>query len=134
MKNLVVVGLAATLAGCVTTRHTLIDPLAEPFPPCPPDSVRILTDASELDSLEYTRIAIIEATGSGELTDQSEMLEAMREKAGKLGANAILLPEIQEPGAGAKVAAAFFGTDTERKGTVIAIRITGRIKELWFWP
>jgi hypothetical protein len=54
------------------------------------------------------------------------MLDAMRKKAGAIGANAILLPQINEPGAGAKVAAAIFGTGTQRKGNVVALRILGR--------
>lgn len=115
--------LSISLIACVTTRHTLIDPSAPQFDPVSPDSVRILTDESELENFEYTRVAVIEATGSGEFTDQTSMLKAMREKAGELGANAILLPRIDEPGAGAKVAAALFGTGTQRKGNVIAIRI-----------
>jgi hypothetical protein len=85
--------------------------------------VVIFTDEAELEGVEYTRLALIEATGSGEFTDQSGMLKAMRKKAGELGANAILLPKIEEPGAGAKVAAAFLGTGTQRKGNVVAIRI-----------
>jgi hypothetical protein len=81
---------------------------------------------AELDTLAFTRVAIIEATGSGEFTSQAKMIEAMREKASKLGANGILVPTIAEPGAGAKVAGAIFGTGTERKGSVVAIYITGR--------
>jgi hypothetical protein len=83
-------------------------------------------DEAELDTLRYSRIAIIEATGSGEWTNQTDMLDAMRKKAGAIGANAILLPQINEPGAGAKVAAAIFGTGTQRKGNVVALRILGR--------
>lgn len=116
--------MAAT-AACVQTRVTLIDPSAPRQGPVSPDSVRILTSESELDTLDYVRIAIIEATGSGEYTNQSEMIEAMRKRAAQLGANAILLPTIQEPSAGAKVAAAIFGVGTERKGNAIAILIRG---------
>jgi hypothetical protein len=114
------------VAACVTTHHTLVNPSAERYPPVSPDSVIIVTTAAELDTLEYVRVAIIEATGSGELTSQTEMLEAMRKKAAKLGANAILLPEINEPGAAARVAGAVFGTGTERRGSVVAIRVIGR--------
>ena len=71
------------------------------------------------------RIAIIEASGSGEFTNQSEMLQAMRTKAGELGGNGVILPRIEEPSAGAKVAAAFLGTGTQRKGNVVAVRVLG---------
>lgn len=127
MRNRIVGLMAiATAVACVQTNAVLVNPSAAPLSAVAPDSVQIFTAASELDSLEYTRVAIIEATGSGEFTSQSGMLEAMRKKAGALGANAVLLPEIKEPGAGAKVAAAIFGTGTQRKGSVVAIRIHGR--------
>jgi hypothetical protein len=120
----VVTALAVT--ACVRTKSVLLNPAAAPYAAIDPATVRIFTDERELDSLEFTRVAIIEATGSGEFTSQSGMIEAMRKKAAQLGANAILLPTINEPGAGAKVAAAFLGTGTQRKGNVVAIRIIGR--------
>jgi hypothetical protein len=121
--------IVLTLAGCVTTHATLVDPTAPRFAPVSPDSVRIFTDQTELDTLEFVRVAIIEASGSGEWTNQSEMLEAMRRKAGELGGNGVLLPRIDEPSAGAKVAAALFGTGTQRKGNVVAVRVLGPKKK-----
>lgn len=124
MRHLcVTVLLLCICVSCVRTKETLIDPAAPKLPELEPESVRIVTDESELEGVEYTRVAMIEATGSGSFTDQSGMIEAMRKKAAKLGANAILLPSIDEPGSGAKVAAAIFGTDTSRKGNAIAIFI-----------
>jgi len=116
---------ALVLTACVHTQATFLDPTAPRYALVPEDSVRILTAESELDTLEYVRVAIIEATGSGEYTSQTGMLNAMRKKGGELGGNAILLPQIQEPGAGAMVASAIFGTGTQRKGNVIVIRILG---------
>ncbi len=115
----------ALVSACVQTKAVMLNPTAQKFPEISPDSVRIFTSEAELESLEFTRVALIEATGSGEYTSQSGMIEAMRKKAAKLGANGVLLPQIKEPGAGAKVAAALFGTGTERKGNAVAIRITG---------
>ena len=117
--------LCLALTGCITTHATLVDPTAPRYARVPPDSVRIFTDQSELDTLDFVRIAIIEASGSGEWTNQSEMLQAMRTKAGELGGNGVLLPRIEEPSAGAKVAAAIFGTGTQRKGNVVAVRVLG---------
>ena len=117
--------LCLALTGCITTHATLVDPTATRYSRVPPDSVRIFTDQSELDTLDFVRIAIIEASGSGEWTNQSEMLQAMRTKAGELGGNGVLLPRIEEPSAGAKVAAAIFGTGTQRKGNVVAVRVLG---------
>jgi hypothetical protein len=91
--------------------------------------VRIFTTESELDTLEYIRIAMIEATGSGEFTSQTGMYNAIRKKAGSIGGNGVLLPQINEPGAGAKVAGAIFGTGTERKGNAVVIRVIGKRPE-----
>ena len=118
-----------TLTGCVTTHATLVDPAAPRYARVAPDSVRIFTDQTELDTLEFVRVAIIEASGESEWTSQSGMLEAMRRKAGELGANGVLLPRIEEASAGAKVAAALFGTHTERRGNVVAIRVLGSKKK-----
>jgi hypothetical protein len=126
MKTLAAFAAVIALVACVQTKATVLNPTAQPFAPVAPDSVLILIKETELDTLNYVRIAVIEATGSGEWTSQTGMLEAMRKKAGALGANAILLPQINEPGAGAKVAGAVFGTGTQRKGNVVAIRIHGR--------
>jgi hypothetical protein len=90
-----------------------------------PEQVQIFTTQEELDTLDYTRVAIIEATGSGEWTSQTGMIEAIRKKAAALGANGVLMPQIQEPGAGAKVAAAVLGAGTQRKGQAIAVYVRG---------
>jgi hypothetical protein len=110
--------------GGLRARADALHPTASPHDPAAPPCW------SELDTLEYSRIALIEATGSGEWTNQTQMLDALRKRAGAVGANAILLPRINEPGAGAKVAGAIFGTGTQRKGNVVALRILGR-KDPW---
>jgi|SRR3990170_2587436 len=122
---IIFLGAVIIFTACVATRSVFIDPTAGRYAPVSPDSVRIFTTEAELDTIQYVRVAIIEATGSGEYTSQTDMISAMRKKAGELGANGILLPQINEPGAGAKVAGAIFGTGTQRKGNVIAIRILG---------
>lgn len=114
---------------CVSTKSVYVNPSMTQYNPVPADSVRIFTTETELDSLEYVRVAIIEATGNTDWTSQTGMLKAMRKKAGKLGANGILLPAISEPGAATKIAGAVLGIGSERKGNVIAIRILGTKKK-----
>ena len=125
MRTLGLPLLCLALTGCITTHATLVVPTATRYARVPADSARIFTDQSELDTLDFVRIAIVEASGSGEWTNQSEMLQAMRAKAGELGGNGVILPRIEEPSAGAKVAAAFLGTGTQRKGNVVAVRVLG---------
>ncbi len=111
------------LVGCVSTQSSLLDPKYEPVEP---EHVRVFTTESELEDLDYVRIACIEATGSTGWTSQTGMIEAMRKKAGQLGGNGVLLPQIMEPSAGAKIAGAIFGTGSERKGNAIAVRVFGK--------
>jgi len=87
--------------------------------------VRIFTTEEELEDYEFVRVAIISSSGNTSWTSRTEMIESMRKKAGEMGANAILMPDIDEPSAGAKIAGAVFGTGADRRGEVIALRILG---------
>ncbi|MEQ1857788.1 MAG: hypothetical protein ABL963_15140, partial [Longimicrobiales bacterium] len=59
----------------------------------------------ERDSVpEHTRLAILNARGDTDVTDESDMIDKLREEAGKLGANAIILGDIEEPGTGTRIA------------------------------
>jgi len=125
-KILIILSGLLLAFACVSTKGIYLDPTSQKYTPVSPDSVRIFISESELDSLNYIKIAIIEATGSSEFTSQTGMINAMRKKAGKLGGNGVLLPQIKEAGAGAKVAGAFLGTGTERKGNAVVIRVLGK--------
>lgn len=118
--------LGLTAAGCVTTKAVILDPSATQYEQVDPVQVRIFTSEDELTDYEYVRIAIVSSEGDANWTSRAQMIESMRKKAGETGANAILIPEIKEPEAGAKVAGAFLGTVVNRFGEVIAIRIIGK--------
>jgi uncharacterized protein YbjQ (UPF0145 family) len=57
------------------------------------------------------------------MTNQGQLIDKLREEAGKLGANAIILNEVEEASTGAKVAQAILGTSAKRKGEAIAIYV-----------
>jgi hypothetical protein len=87
-------------------------------------SVEQVTVYFESDSIpEHTRLAILNAHGDIDTTDEADMIDELREEAGKLGANAIILGDIEEPGTGARIAGAVFGTTTERETQAIAIYV-----------
>lgn len=113
-------------SACVSTNHVLIDPSAARYAAVPSDSVVIYEKETELDTFEYVRIALIDASSTNEFNDRVDMLKAMRREAGKLGANAILVSDIEEPPMLARIAADVLGAETERRGSVVAIRILGR--------
>lgn len=54
-------------------------------------------------------------------TNEQMMIAAARKMAAQIGANGILMPKVQEPSAGAKVAAALLGVGTTRRGEIVAI-------------
>jgi hypothetical protein len=112
------VGLTLLLSACVTVNKTVLD-RSFMAAPVAKEAVHIYLPGDEVP--EHTRIAILHAAGDVELTDESEMIDKLREEAGKLGANAIVMGELKDPGTGAVVASAILGTNAERKGQAIAI-------------
>lgn len=109
-------------AGCVSTNATMLGTATGVHPVLAPDAVRIYRTADQIKG-KYEEIAILNATGESSWTNESKMMNSMRAKAAKLGANAIVLDGISEPSAGAKVAGAFLGTGAQRKGKAIAVYV-----------
>jgi hypothetical protein len=95
-KLTLVVVLAGGLA-CYSTSVTNLQPeaaLAE-YPPVSEDSVRVYMAEDELEGCEFERLALIHGeTGvNPDLTSDAGVINSMKEKAGKLGANGLLLGE-----------------------------------------
>lgn len=105
---------------CVSTNATMLNPSPVARAPVAADQVRIYRTAAQVTG-RYEELALLNATGEASWTNEQAMLESMRKKAGELGANGIILDAVTEPGAGAKVAAAFLGVGAERKGKALAI-------------
>lgn len=113
--------LGVALCGCVAVNSTQLGrPGARPS--VPKESVAIYRTADQVPG-KYEEVAILNASGSTSWTNEAQMNEKMREEAGKLGANAIILDATSEPSSGAKVAAAIFGVDVKRKGRALAIYV-----------
>jgi hypothetical protein len=73
---------------------------------------------------KYAEVAILASTGGALMTSEGQMWKSMQQKAGKLGANALILDAMSEPKAAAKIAAAFLGVGgAERKGKAVAIYV-----------
>ena len=51
------------------------------------------------------------------------MVTAAKKRAGKIGANGVVLGSINEPSSGAKVAGAIFGVSPERRGEMLAVYV-----------
>ena len=72
---------------------------------------------------EHTRVALFDAKGDSDWTDEGDLLNKLRQEAGKLGANAIIWGDTDEPGTGARVLSALVGTSANRRTSAIAIYV-----------
>jgi hypothetical protein len=132
IRRLVALGMVATVfAACTQTNAALMDNSIHLARTCP-DGVKIYTSPAKVGTT-YTEVALLNSAGSTGFTTESGMMKSMRKKAAEVGANGIIMSGIDEPGAGAKVAAAFLGTGTERKGKSVAIFVpedTGKVRRV----
>ena len=113
-------GLALVVAACVTVNKSVLD---QSFmdAPLPRERVHVYLPGDEIPA--HTRIAILNAEGDVDVTDEAQMIDKLREEAGKLGANAIVMGEIDQPGTGEQVAKAILGTTAYRRSQAIAIYV-----------
>lgn len=66
------------------------------------------------------RVALLHASGPNDWATEGDMVDRLREEAGKLGANAIQLRSMEEPGAGERIADALFGTGSDKDAEAVA--------------
>jgi hypothetical protein len=122
MKKSTLVILIISLAfvtACVSVNATRLG-TANYRRPVPADEVAVYRTADQVPG-KYEEIALLNAKGDSTWSSEEGMFKQMRKKAGRMGANAIILDAISEPSAGAKIAGAVLGVGAERKGKAIAI-------------
>lgn len=110
------------LSGCVTTNASMLGTASSHRPAVLPENVALYRNADQVPR-RYEEVALLNSEGDSDVTNEAEMFESMKEKAGELGANAIILEALSEPSGGAKVAAEIFGISAPRKGRAVAIYI-----------
>ena len=108
------------LSGCVSVNHSLLSD-SQMGAPVPSNEVQVYFADDSIP--DHERIAILNASGSDSWTNESQMIDRLREEAGKLGANAIVLDQLKDPGGGERVVAALFGGSAQRRGQALAIYI-----------
>lgn len=119
---LVVLVSLVLVAGCVKTRSVnLGESVAELRAPVPWQNVAVYRTADQVPG-KYREVALLVSTGDSLWSNEKQMWNSMKKKAGKLGANAVILDAVSEPSAGAKVASTFLlGIGGSRKGKALAI-------------
>jgi len=121
MKRVVLAAaMVISLSACVQTNATMLGPTPVARPKVAAENVRIYRTPDQVKA-KYEELALLNSTGESSWTNEAGMLQSMRKKAGDLGANGLILDAIDEASAGAKVAGAFLGTGSQRKGRSIAI-------------
>ena len=113
--------LMLSLSACISTNAVR---LGEPgqFAPVDPDSVKVFLKEEDVKG-DFDKVALINAEGNYTYANDERMINAMRKKAGKLGANAIILGEFKDPSTVEKIADAVIGVGGEKKAKVLAIRL-----------
>ena len=109
------------LAACVNVRAARLGP-TNAYEPVPFESVRVYHEETDVPG-QYEKIAILYAEGDADLNNNRQLIDAARKKAGRLGANAIILSDIREPKFSTRVAAVIFEVPIERRAEFLAIRI-----------
>jgi hypothetical protein len=121
MLSLAALALVALCASCVTTSVTALGPVGR-FKPVTPDEVTVYLNKGDIPG-QYEKLALIHARGDSFSTDQNQMISKARKQAAQLGANGLLLTDLDEASQGVKVAATFLGANTQRHGEMIAIYV-----------
>ncbi len=122
MKPLPVLSAAVVLVcACVSTNASLIDPSVRLARTCP-SAIRLYTTPDRVGQ-PYREVAILNAKGESNWSDEDDMIESMRDKAAEVGANGIVLRGIDEPSALTKVIGQVAKTGSQRKGNAMAIYV-----------
>jgi hypothetical protein len=123
MRRTLLVLLLVFVPACVRTNAVRLGAApATARPAVATEQVAVYRTAAQVPG-RYEEVALLNSTGESSWTNEEKMLNSMRKKAGQMGANGVILDAISEPSAGAKVAGAFLGTGSERKGKAIAIYV-----------
>jgi hypothetical protein len=117
----IVIAVALFTGACVSTQATRLGS-GTIRTPVSPDQVAIYRTAEQVPG-KYEEVALLSSKGDYNATNEEKMYQSMREKAGEMGANAIILQSVQEPGTGSKVAHAIIGISANREGKAVAIFI-----------
>jgi hypothetical protein len=118
--TLLAIAAAIGLTGCVKAHTTMLTPSR--FAPVPADEVYVHLHPDELSD-DCVRVALIHAEGSAKWTNERQMIEAARRKAGKAGGNALLIRSVTDPNTVTRIAAELLdGMPADRKGEMIAFR------------
>ena len=113
-----------SLVGCLSVTSTQLGPprtLAD-HPAIAAERVAIYRAPEQVPG-DYEEVALLHASGSQQWSSESEMMRKLREEAGRLGANAIILEPERELSVREKIAIQKSNVDIGREGRALAIYV-----------
>jgi hypothetical protein len=126
---------ASALATCachyVSTSATLIDPSLRLHRTCPA-AVKLYTAPDRVQQ-PYRDVALLSSVGQTTYSSESDLVNSMREKAATVGANGIILDNIDEPTAMEKIAGqvAQIGADAAGRPAQISAERNGKAMAIY---
>jgi hypothetical protein len=113
-----------SLVGCLSVTSTQLGPPHTPVdhPVIAAERVAIYRAPEQVPG-DYEEVALLHASGSQQWSSESEMMRKLREEAGRLGANAIILEPERELSVREKIAIQKSNVDIGREGKALAIYV-----------
>ena len=124
LTTLALLPACCSLVGCLSVTSTQLGPphtLAE-HPVIAAERVAIYRAPEQVPG-DYEEVALLHASGSLQWSSESEMMKKLREEAGRLGANAIILEPERELSVREKIAIQKSNVDIGREGKALAIYV-----------
>lgn len=118
MRLLLLASTLVLVTGCVKVHKAVMNDRSN-APVAPEDVYLFLADDEIPEDCE--RVALLHGSGAQEWTSEGKMWDKLREEAGKLGANAVHIQEMEDAGTGERIAAGLFGTQADRDAEAIAL-------------
>lgn len=112
---------ALGMAACTSTGAVMLGGTGT-YPELSPTQVRVFLHEEDVDA-DYERIALVTARSDAAWADEADLVRAMRRRAAKLGANAIILGEIRDPTTVERIAEVLTDYNPQRRGRAVAIRL-----------
>lgn len=118
----VFIALAVLASGCVSINHTMLE-TGERYTPVPASEVRVFFEQDELP--EHTRLALLYGKTYETITTESRLINKLREAAGNLGANGVILLGRTDLGGELRMSSDPLGgyNESGRRGQALAIRV-----------
>ncbi len=118
--TLLAVFALALLSACTSTGAVMLN--GGPEPERAPYDVQVFLHEDDVPG-DYEAMALVTARSDASWADETDLIRAMRRRAAKLGADAIIVGEIRDPDVLERVAEVLTPYEAQRRGRAVAIRL-----------